>query len=93
MIGGLLKMDKYNLFISINYKSTDNTEVIGKTRVNNLHTNSSKYLICGGIYNRKGGNVVFTAKNLEEVKQVTKEKPLLKDIPMKYSVAFIPKEI
>lgn len=88
-------MDKYNIFISINYKDkkSENKQLINRTRVNNNAINSSRYLIGGGFYNRKGGTVIFTAKSLEEVKQITIDKPLLKNIDMKYNVAVIPKKV
>lgn len=93
MIGGI-QMDEYNLFIRINYKASENDRVISSnTRVNNSKVNSNKYLIGGGVLNRKGGTVVFTAKSLEEVKQVTQDKPLLKNIAMNYNVAVIPKGV
>lgn len=88
-------MNEYNLYVRINYKTLGNTEepTIAKTRVNNGTISSTRYLIGGGVYNRKGGTVVFTAKNLEEIKQVTKDKPLFKDMSMNYNVAVIPKGI
>lgn len=88
-------MNEYNLYVKINYKVLGNVEevAVSKTRVNNANVSSSKYLIGGGVYNKNGGTVVFTAKNLEEINQVTKEKPLLKNISMNYNVAFIPKGI
>ncbi|MBV7272192.1 hypothetical protein [Clostridium thailandense] len=87
-------MDKYNLFIKINYKNKKIEEIVqSNTRVNNGNIKASKYLIGGGVYNRKGGTIIFTAKNLDEVKNIAKGKPLLKDISYNYSVAVIPKEI
>lgn len=87
-------MGKYNIFVSINYKGDKSEELCRKTKVNNFNINSNKYLIGSGIYNsKKGGKIVFTAKTLEEVNQITKKKPLLKNIPMNYSVAFIPKKM
>lgn len=87
-------MGEYNLFVRINYKNGKIDKVLqSNTKVNNGNINSNKYLIGGGVYNRKGGIVVFTAKNLEEVKEVTKDKPLLKDVSFTYNVAVIPKGI
>jgi hypothetical protein len=85
-------MNEYNLYVKINYKTLGNTEeaAIGRTKVNNGKISSSRYLICGGVYNRNGGSVIFTAKNLEEIKQVTVNKP---DMSMNYNVAVIPKGI
>lgn len=86
-------MDKYNLFVCINYRMNNIEQVKNNTRINNINTNSSKYLIGSGILNKNGGNVIFTAKTLEEVKQITKNNNFLKDVRMSYKVAMIPKEI
>lgn len=87
-------MDEYNLFVRINYKASENDRIVSSnTRVNNGNVNSKKYLIGGGVLNRKGGTVIFTAKNLEEVKQITQNKSLLKNISMNYNVAVIPKGV
>lgn len=87
-------MDEYNIFVRINYRDSEKNEgLVAKTRVNNGDVKSTKYLIGGGVYNRKGGTVIFTAKNLEEVKQVTKDSTLLKNLSMNYNVGVIPKGI
>lgn len=89
-------MDKYNVFVRINYTSVESEKEEvkpGGTRVNNGRVSGNKYLIGGGVYNRKGGTVIFSAKNLEEVKHVTVDKPLLKNASINYNVAFIPKGI
>lgn len=87
-------MNEYNLFVKINYKASENeSNLISNTRVNNGNVCSNKYIIGGGVLNRKGGTVIFSARNFEEVKQVTQDKPLLKNISMNYNVAFIPKEM
>lgn len=85
-------MNEYNIYVRINYKTLGNGEEVsvGRTRVNNGNVSSSRYLIGGGVYNRNGGSVIFTAKNLEEVKQVTVDKP---HMSMNYNVAVIPKGI
>jgi hypothetical protein len=90
---GNFDMDKYNIFVSINYKNEAEKTLKGNTKVNNNNLNSSRYMIGGGFYNSKGGTVIFTARNMEEVKQITLDRPLLKNIPMKYNVEVIPKNI
>ena len=57
-------MNEYNLYVKINYKTLGNGEevAVGRTRVNNGKVSSSRYLIGGGVYNRNGGSVIFTAK-------------------------------
>ncbi|MCH5138218.1 hypothetical protein JMF89_13535 [Clostridiaceae bacterium UIB06] len=85
-------MDEYNIFVRINYNTMENREkvTVGRTKVNNGKVSSSRYLIGGGVYNKNGGSVVFTAKSLEEIKQITINKP---DMSMNYNVAVIPKGI
>lgn len=87
-------MDEYNIFVRINYSDLEKSQAaVGRTRVNNNEVKATKYLIGGGVYNRKGGTVIFTAKSLEEVKQVTKDGTLLKNLSMNYNVGVIPKGI
>lgn len=92
-------MDRNNLFVRINYRTESNNgnikeeEMPKNTKIRNGQLNATKYLIGGGVYNRKGGTVIFNAKNLEEVKQVTEEKPLVKNAFMRYDVVVIPKTI
>jgi hypothetical protein len=85
-------MDEYNIFVRINYNAMENREkvAVGRTKVNNGKISSSRYLIGGGVYNKNGGSVVFTAKSLEEIKQITVNK---RDMSMNYNVAVIPKGI
>lgn len=86
-------MDKYNLFVRINYRANNIEQVKNNTRINNIKTTSSKYLIGSGILNKNGGNVIFTARTLNEVQQITMNNNFLKDSTMSYKVAMIPKEI
>lgn len=92
-------MDSNNIFVTINYRAKGeqslNTEsnTSRRTKIRNGEVNSTKYLIGGGVYNKNGGTIVFKAKNLEEIKQVTSERPLIKDAFMKYDVVIIPKTI
>lgn len=92
-------MDNNNLFVTINYRAKDKLNIIKedtdvrRTRIRNGEVNATKYLIGGGVYNKNGGTVVFKAKNLEEIKQVTSERPLVKDAFMKYDVVIIPKTV
>lgn len=85
-------MNEYNLYVKINYKTIENTEkvAVGGTKVNNGKISSSRYLIGGGVYNKNGGSVIFTAKSLEEIKQITANK---RDMSMNYNVAMIPKGV
>ncbi len=90
-------MESDNLFVRINYRTNEiesfKNEERNNTKIRNGEISSSKYLIGSGVYSRKGGTIVFKAKNLEEVKQVTEEKPLIKDALIRYDVVIIPKTI
>jgi len=84
-------MDMNNLFVRISYNVNEN--VIKRTQIRNNPIKSNKYLIAGGFYNKNGGTVVCKAKNLEEVRQITKDNPLLKNVSMRYDVVILPKNV
>lgn len=98
-------MDSNNIFVRISYRTKDkensqlnrvedNIPVETKTKVRNCPINSNKYMICGGIYNRKGGTIFFSAKNLKEVSEVTEGKrAFVKDSLIKYDVFIVPKAL
>ncbi|MCH3963243.1 MAG: hypothetical protein LKE46_03135 [Clostridium sp.] len=86
-------MRGYNLFVSINYN--DGSRIVSKNslKVNNANVNSGKYIVGSGIINKRRGSIIYTAKTMNEVKQVTENTGLSKNIPIKYKIAFIPKEL
>ncbi|AJA46257.1 hypothetical protein CPAST_c01570 [Clostridium pasteurianum DSM 525 = ATCC 6013] len=92
-------MDKDNLFVKIDYVINDSDvkqdkkKAISNTKIRNSDIKASKYLIGGGVYNKNGGTIIFKAKNLQEVKNVTSQKPLVKNAFMRYDVVIIPKSI
>lgn len=97
-------MDKNNIFLRISYSAEEikdmcNNKAIEnienkKTKVRNHRSESKKYLIAGGVYNRKGGTVFFSLKNMNDVqKATTTDKPFVKDCFMKYDVYIIPKSL
>ncbi|MFT8316147.1 MAG: hypothetical protein ABF633_18130 [Clostridium sp.] len=92
-------MDKNNLFVKIDYIINDSEDkpkenkVLHNTKIRNSDIKATKYLIGGGVYNKSGGTIVFKAKNLEEIKNVTSQKPLVKDAFMRYDVVILPKSI
>ncbi|MBW9156134.1 hypothetical protein G9F71_024090 [Clostridium sp. FP2] len=64
-------METKDLWVKINYSQDGNeslaiTYATSKGKVNH----SSKYLICGGMYNRNGGTIMFKAKNIEEATEI-----------------------
>lgn len=85
-------MNSYNLFVNINYNNSK-MGIRRNIKVNNIHINNNKYLIGSGIINRNGGNVIYTAKTMKEVRQVANRSVLFKDIPKSYRIAFIPKQV
>ncbi|WP_446899123.1 hypothetical protein ACSVC9_04290 [Clostridium sp. LBM24168] len=84
-------MNGYNLFVNINYNDHSKIRKKNNVKVNNISINSGKYIIGSGIINKRGGSIIYTAKNMEEVRQVTRNKVLFKNSPMNYRIAFIPK--
>ncbi|MDF2503953.1 hypothetical protein [Clostridium sp.] len=92
-------MDNNNLFVKIDYKTEgrDNelgeNKIIHNTKIRNKDVKATKYLIGGGVYNKKGGTIIFKAKNLEEVRSITSQNPLVKDSFIRYDVVILPKSI
>ncbi|URZ02218.1 hypothetical protein [Clostridium felsineum] len=98
-------MDNNNIFLRISYTSqdmqqicsdklVDNNDINRKTIVRNHKQKSKKYLVGGGIYNRKGGTVFFSLKNMRDVEKITNnEKTFVKDCAMKYDVFIVPKSL
>ncbi|WP_234123745.1 hypothetical protein [Clostridium hydrogenum] len=98
-------MDENNIFVRISYKANEgkgNTEtnknehnfIETKTTVRNFSTEAKKYLIGGGVYNRHGGKVFFSAKSLKEVNDVTScEKGFVKNSFVKYDIFIMPKAL
>lgn len=68
-------MKSTGLFIELRY----NKEGRGLEGINFLEDNGnlgSKYLLCGGVLNRKGGKLLFKARTIEEANEFTKRNPL-----------------
>ncbi|MFL0251976.1 hypothetical protein ACJDT4_16270 [Clostridium neuense] len=93
-------MDENNIFVRLSYKCKDenkNSEVEKKglkTKIRNSSIPSQKYMIGGGVYNRKGGTIFFAAKNLKEVNEVTKNKDaFVKNSLVKYHIFIVPKTL
>jgi hypothetical protein len=64
-------MENNDLLVKINYtqEGNDSLQIIYTSSAEKAN-HSSKYLICGGRYNRNGGTIMFKAKNLEEAAQI-----------------------
>lgn len=92
-------MDKNNFFVKIDYTTKnegnkpEENNTVHNTKIRNKDIKSTKYLIGGGVYNKTGGTIIFKAKNLEEVRSVTSQKPLVKGAVMRYDVVILPKSI
>ncbi|MCJ7691077.1 MAG: hypothetical protein MUO60_17430, partial [Clostridiaceae bacterium] len=65
------QMENKDLLVKINYtqEGNDSLQIIYTESTKKVN-NSSKYLICGGRYNRNGGTIMFKAKNIEEATQI-----------------------
>lgn len=93
-------MDENNIFVRISYKCKDESKNNEpekselKTKVRNCNISSQKYMIGGGVYNRKGGTVFFAAKNLKEANDVTQNKnSFVKNSLVKYDIFIVPKTL
>ncbi|MDF2879754.1 MAG: hypothetical protein K0R54_311 [Clostridiaceae bacterium] len=91
-------MDSYNIFARLNYKnsniiSNNNYETVKIHIDNKLDEVSSKYWICGGIYNKYGRTMIFKAKNINEINEFTKNIKQLKNTKINYDVFMLPKSI
>jgi len=64
-------METKDLLVKINYSSEGNDSLaITYATSTDRGNHSSKYLICGGVYNRNGGTIIFKAKNIEEATDI-----------------------
>lgn len=64
-------METKDLLVKINYSMEGNDSLaITYTASTDKVKHSSKYLICGGMYNRNGGTIMFKAKNIEEATEI-----------------------
>ncbi|MGH4119066.1 hypothetical protein [Clostridium sp.] len=64
-------MENKDLLVKINYSQEGNDSLqIIYTASTEKTSHPSKYLICGGRYNRNGGTIMFKAKNIEEAAQI-----------------------
>ncbi|MBU3177086.1 hypothetical protein KPL47_12040 [Clostridium estertheticum] len=64
-------METKGLLVKINYsrEGNDSLAITYASSTDNINR-SSKYLICGGMYNRNGGTIMFKAKNIEEAAEI-----------------------
>ncbi len=64
-------METKDLLVKINYTQEGNDSLaITYTASTDKVNHASKYLICGGMYNRNGGTITFKAKNIEEATEI-----------------------
>ncbi|MBW9153457.1 hypothetical protein [Clostridium estertheticum] len=64
-------METKDLLVKINYsrEGNDSLAITYASSTDKINS-SSKYLICGGMYNRNGGTIMFKAKNIEEAAEI-----------------------
>ncbi|MGL5244731.1 MAG: hypothetical protein ACRC7R_06090 [Sarcina sp.] len=66
------------IFVKINYKLQGS---IGNKRIHLAKTyrdNSvNKYVLCGGVYNKNGGTIIFHANNFEEAEKIINNNPFI----------------
>ncbi|SMC27137.1 hypothetical protein SAMN02745134_03062 [Clostridium acidisoli DSM 12555] len=85
-------MEKNNLFVRISYNNIAQ-DGVKSTKIRNSDIKANKYLIAGGFYNKNRGTLVFKAKDMEEVRQITEKNPLSKNLSMRYDVVILPKNV
>ncbi len=68
-------MGNGELFIELKYKE-DGKGLEGINFLENTKAQGSKYMLCGGVLNKKGGKILFKARNMEEANEFTKHNPL-----------------
>jgi len=78
-------METKDLLVKINYsqKGNDSLAITYTTNTDKVN-HSSKYLICGGMYNRNGGTIIFKAKNIEEATEIANNNLVAKAGTNKY---------
>lgn len=68
------------IFVKINYKMDNESKCKIKDKKMNYRNNkASKYLLCGGTYNKNGGTFIFQANSFEEAQLIISDNPF-KDI-------------
>ncbi|CAM2868969.1 hypothetical protein HAHI6034_06825 [Hathewaya histolytica] len=70
-----------NLYVCINYKAKgDKVEDNYNLRIKDQSSQmGSKYLICGGIYNKNGGKLVYKARDFKEAMDLAHNNVFKKD--------------
>lgn len=93
-------MKNTDLFMRINYRAEGkDTETIRyDAHIKYNKQDSNKYMICGGIYNKNGGTIIFKAKDLKEAEEIANNNPLTKSVVHKYQevkrdLCFLPQAI
>ena len=78
-------METKDLLVKINYTQQCNDSLaITYSESTEKVNHSSKYLICGGMYNRNGGTITFKAKNIEEATEIANNNLVAKAGANKY---------
>jgi len=78
-------METKDLLVKVNYsrEGNDSLAITYATSTDKVN-HSSKYLICGGMYNRDGGTIIFKAKNIEEATEIANNNLVAKAAVNKY---------
>ncbi|WP_163238228.1 hypothetical protein [Clostridium sporogenes] len=66
--------DSYNLFVKINYKSGDD-KILSKIKTHLTNkVLGERYLIGGGILNKKGSTLILKINSIEDIRQISSER-------------------
>lgn len=68
-------MGNEELFIELRYKE-DGKGLEGVNFIEKTKAQGSKYMLCGGVLNKRGGKILFKARDMEEANEFTKHNPL-----------------
>ena len=84
-------MDSNALLVRINYISEDS---LGIDTINNSYKahvvrnekteENKKYMLCGGIINKRGGTIIYNARNKEEAKEIAQNNMMTNHEHRKY---------
>lgn len=77
------------LFVKINYNNNggmNSSRVKDDRTVKNNNINATKYLLCGGVFNKNGNTMIFQARNMHEAEQIVHNNPFVKSQVYSYEI-------
>lgn len=66
------------VFVKINYSNDKSIKNSINHQAKKYRSNSSsKYVLCGGVYNKNGGTIIFHANNFQEAEHIINNNPFV----------------